>query len=97
MPPNIGALEPHRLAGMCRSPESRERHLRREQELLRLANNEECLHGYVHRSRRASRGHPDSEGGSLSPPALSERCNRRLARRLVAVRRKHWSVPMGST
>lgn len=39
------AAEHHRLAGMCRSPESRERHLRLEQELLTIANNEECLHG----------------------------------------------------
>ena len=39
------AAEHHRLAGMCRSPESRERHLRLEQELLAIANNEECLHG----------------------------------------------------
>ena len=38
------AAEHHRLAGMCRSPESREQHLRLEQELLALAN-EECLHG----------------------------------------------------
>jgi hypothetical protein len=39
------AAEHHRLAGMCRLPESRERHLRLEQELLAIANNEECLHG----------------------------------------------------
>jgi hypothetical protein len=39
------AAEHHRLAGMCRAPESREQHLRLEQELLALANNEECLHG----------------------------------------------------
>jgi hypothetical protein len=36
--------EHHRLAGMCRSPESREQHLRLEKELLVLADNEECLH-----------------------------------------------------
>jgi hypothetical protein len=30
---------------MCRAPESRERHLRLEQELLALAYNEECLPG----------------------------------------------------
>jgi hypothetical protein len=29
---------------MCRAPESREQHLRLEQELLALANNEDCLH-----------------------------------------------------
>jgi hypothetical protein len=39
------AAEHHRLAGMCRAPESREQHLRLEQELLALANNEEYLHG----------------------------------------------------
>ena len=32
------ASEHHRLAGMCRSPESRERHFRLEKELLALAN-----------------------------------------------------------
>jgi hypothetical protein len=41
----VMAAEHHRLAGMCRSPESREQHLRLEQELLALANDEECLHG----------------------------------------------------
>jgi hypothetical protein len=30
---------------MCRSPESRERHLRLENELRALADSEECLHG----------------------------------------------------
>jgi hypothetical protein len=39
------AAEHHRLAGMCRSPESRERHLRLENELRALADSEECLHG----------------------------------------------------
>jgi hypothetical protein len=39
------AAEHHRLAGMCRSPESRERHLRMEKEFLALAGGEECLHG----------------------------------------------------
>jgi hypothetical protein len=39
------ATEHHRLAGMCRSPESREQHLRLEKELLVLANSKECLHG----------------------------------------------------
>jgi hypothetical protein len=37
------AAEHHRLAGMCRSPESRERHLRMEEELLTLAAGQECL------------------------------------------------------
>ena len=39
------AAEHHRLAGMCRSPESREQHLRLEEELLTLADGTECLHG----------------------------------------------------
>jgi hypothetical protein len=39
------AVEHHRLAGMCRSPESRERHLRMEKELQALADHEECSHG----------------------------------------------------
>jgi hypothetical protein len=39
------AAEHHRLAGMCRSPESREQHLRLEKELRALADSEEYLHG----------------------------------------------------
>jgi hypothetical protein len=39
------AAEHHRLAGMCRAPESREQHLRLEKEILVLADNEERLHG----------------------------------------------------
>jgi len=35
------ASEHHRLAGMCRSPESREQHLRLEQELRALADDME--------------------------------------------------------
>jgi hypothetical protein len=38
------AAEHHRLAGFCRSPESREQHLRLEQELRTLADREERLH-----------------------------------------------------
>ena len=38
------ASEHHRLAGMCRSPESREQHLRLEQELRVLADDMERLH-----------------------------------------------------
>jgi hypothetical protein len=37
------AAEHHRFAGMCRSPESREQHLRLEQELRALAEREERL------------------------------------------------------
>ena len=47
------AAEHHRLAGMCRSPESRERHLRMETELRALAAGEECLHG-ARSAQRAS-------------------------------------------
>jgi hypothetical protein len=39
------ALQHHRWAGMCRSPESREEHFRLEKELLALADNEERTHG----------------------------------------------------
>lgn len=39
------ALQHHRWAGMCRSPESREEHFRLEKELLALAESEERLHG----------------------------------------------------
>jgi hypothetical protein len=38
------AAEQHRLAGVCRSPESREQRLRLEKEFLALAVGEECLH-----------------------------------------------------
>jgi hypothetical protein len=38
------AAEHHRFAGMCRSPESREQHLRAEKELLALADGADCLH-----------------------------------------------------
>jgi hypothetical protein len=41
------ALQHHRWAGMCRSPESREEHFRLEKEFLALANNEERLHGLI--------------------------------------------------
>jgi len=41
----VMAAEHHRLAGMCRSPESREQHLRLEKELRALADSEEYLHG----------------------------------------------------
>ena len=37
------ALQHHRWAGMCRSPESREEHFRLEKELLALADSEERL------------------------------------------------------
>ena len=39
------ALQHHRWAGMCRSPQSRDEHFRLEQELLALADGEERLHG----------------------------------------------------
>ena len=39
------ASEHHRLAGMCRSPESREQHLRLEKEFLALADGKERSQG----------------------------------------------------
>jgi hypothetical protein len=39
------AAEHHRLAGMCRSPESREHHFRLEKEFLALADKQECVQG----------------------------------------------------
>jgi len=39
------AAEHHRVAGMCRSPESREQHLRLEQEVCALAEREDVLQG----------------------------------------------------
>jgi hypothetical protein len=39
------AAEHHHLIGMCRSPESREQHLRLEKECLELAEKQERLHG----------------------------------------------------
>jgi hypothetical protein len=47
------AAEHHRHAGMCRSPQFREQHLRLEQELRALADREERLHG-THAPQRAS-------------------------------------------
>jgi hypothetical protein len=38
------AAEHHRLAGMCRSPDSREQHLRLEEQFRALAEREEHLH-----------------------------------------------------
>jgi hypothetical protein len=51
------ALQHHRRAGMCRSPESREEHFRLGKELLALADSEERLHG-VRAPEQAS--NPDS-------------------------------------
>ena len=39
------AAEHHRLAGMCRAPESREQHFRLEKKFQALADNDERLHG----------------------------------------------------
>ena len=47
------AAEHHRLAGMCRSPDSREQHYRLEKEFLAMADTEECLLG-AHASQSAS-------------------------------------------
>jgi hypothetical protein len=50
------AAEHHRLADMCRSPESREQHLCLETVLRALADSRECLHG-----ARASRDASDPQ------------------------------------
>jgi len=47
------AAEHHRLAGMCRSPDSREHHLRLEQQFRALAEHEEQLQ-WPQVSRQAS-------------------------------------------
>jgi hypothetical protein len=39
------AMEHHRLAGMCRLPESREQHFRLQKEFQALADDEERVHG----------------------------------------------------
>jgi hypothetical protein len=39
------AAEHHRLAGMCRAPESREHHFQLEKDFQALADSEERLHG----------------------------------------------------
>jgi len=46
------ALQHHRWAGMCRSPESREEHFRLEKELLALADN--AYTGRLLRRRQAT-------------------------------------------
>jgi hypothetical protein len=51
------ALQHHRWAGMCRSPQSREEHFRLEKELLALADTEERLHG-VRASEREGNPQP---------------------------------------
>jgi hypothetical protein len=56
------AAEHHRLAGMCRSPESREQHFRLEQELRALAEREEVLQGTRTRTMRAIRRPSNSAG-----------------------------------
>jgi hypothetical protein len=48
------ALQHHRWAGMCRSPESREEHFRLEEELLLLRRVKTDCIGGVPRSRQAT-------------------------------------------
>jgi hypothetical protein len=48
------ALQHHRWAGMCRSPESREEHFRLEKELLALADKEQRLHGLLAPAQKAT-------------------------------------------
>ena len=54
------AWEHHRLAGMCRSPDSREQHFRLEEDFLALAASEECLHGTRAAQHPSHSGPPDS-------------------------------------
>ena len=56
------AAEHHRLAGMCRSPESREQRFRLEQELRALAEREEVLQERAPRTMRAIRRPSNSAG-----------------------------------
>jgi hypothetical protein len=55
------AAEHHRLAGMCRSPDSREQHLRLEEEFRALAECEEHLH-------------PPHVSPQASDPPVVEKC-----------------------
>src|SRR5262245_59991838 len=66
------AAEHHRLAGMCRSPESREQHLRLEQEFLALADGKNACRERPHRGTRAIRSSPDrlASADDRAPPAL---------------------------
>jgi hypothetical protein len=59
------ALQHHRWAGMCRSPESREEHFRLEKEFFALADREERLHRCVPRSDTVLAG---PGAGQASPP-----------------------------
>jgi hypothetical protein len=56
------AAEHHRLAGMCRSPESREQHFRLEQELRALAEREESCRERAPRTMPAIRRPSNSAG-----------------------------------
>ena len=59
------AAEHHRLAGMCRSPESREQHLRLEQELRALADVRKSCRERAPRAMRAIRRSSNSAGRVL--------------------------------
>jgi len=60
------ALQHHRWAGMCRSPESREEHFRMEKELLARVDSEERLHGV---RAVAERGDQDAHVVGAKDPA----------------------------
>jgi len=67
------ALQQHRWAGMCRSPESREEHFRLEKELLTLADSEEHLHG-VHAPEQAAAKYSARQtgrAGEINPSATT--------------------------
>jgi hypothetical protein len=70
------ALQHHRWAGMCRSPQSREDHFRLEKELLALADSEERLHA-MRGAKRVSSPQP-AKGSAVKHFATGEptRCAR---------------------
>jgi hypothetical protein len=69
------ALEHHRWAGMCRSPESREEHFRLEKEFLTLAESEEPLHEVRAPER------PSNQQQSKIAPRQTGRARRRAGSR----------------
>src|SRR5262249_21368913 len=67
------ALQHHRWAGMCRSPESREEHFRLEQELLALADSfEERLHAGCATEQASNPAAVARTSAKTIPPARSE-------------------------
>ena len=63
------ALQHHRWAGMCRSPQSREEHFRLEKGLLALADSKERMHG-MRAPEQASNPQP-SKGSAVKHVATA--------------------------